>query len=536
LEHLAQAEARRGFGRFVFSRQEGTMDIIAEDLGQESNLNALTLLRKCRVFWASKRALLALGLLVLSLTSCASVASRTSPSPEVPWTPPAGSKYPPAAPPSVRIPPEVWESRQDWTLLDLVDIGLLNNTQARAAWAEARSASAGVDIAYSSYLPNLDLTVNGSKTKGAAVGGRFVFDYTSLNISAGLSFLLFDFGGRRAGTEAARQALAAANWTQNSVIQNVILLVEQNYYQYLAAKALFKAYEANLKDAETNLDAASVRREAGVATVADVLKAKTALSQTRLNLVSTQGLIQTYKGSLASAMGLPANTAFEVVDELPASLPVEQVSGEVQRYIGEAQSRRPDLAAARSQALQAEAQVRVARAGGLPTLQLSGDIGKTYFGNVPKPSNSFTASLQLNIPVVLAFANRYRVLQAEADAQAARAQMETVKQDVILEVWTSYFSLQTAAQRIKTSQDLYDAAQESYQVALVSYKAGVGSILDLLSAQSSLENGRVQLIQAKTDWLMSLAQFAHDTGELGPPDKQPPDFGPEHAPKGEKRP
>ncbi len=72
-------------------------------------------------------------------------------------------------------------------------------------------------------------------------------------------------------------------------------------------------------------------------------------------------------------------------------------------------------------------------------------------------------------------------------------------------------------QKIKTAQDLLASAEKSYEVALARYKEGVGSILDLLTAQSVLENGRGQDIQARTEWFLSLVQFTHDTGTLGAP-------------------
>jgi outer membrane protein TolC len=92
-----------------------------------------------------------------------------------------------------------------------------------------------------------------------------------------------------------------------------------------------------------------------------------------------------------------------------------------------------------------------------------------------------------------------------------------LEQDIALQVWTSYYGLKTSGQRISTANDLLESATASYDVALGRYKAGVGSILDLLAAQTLLEDGRVQVIQAKADWLLSLVQFAHDTGTLGTP-------------------
>ena len=474
--------------------------------------------------------------LLISAAGCVrmeNLAARTAPSPQTAWIPPTDAAAPAVTVPTVTIPPRLDATRDRWTLGDLVDLGLGNNMQTRIAWSAARSAAAALGAARGGYYPKLSVDVNAAKTNGSAVGGRFAYDYSSLTPSAGLTWLLFDFGGRGGLNEEARQALVAANWTQNTAIQNIILQVEQYYYRYLSAKALLQAQDASLKEAEKNLEAANARRAAGVATLADTLQARTAYSRVQLSLVSTQGLLQILKGTLASAVGLPANTSFDVADELPASLPLDQASGAMESYIAEAQSKRPDLAAARALALRAEAHVNTVRSDGLPTLVFNGSLGRVYY-STPAQGNSFSAAVLLDIPLFRGFTNSYKVLQAESDAESARAQMRKAEQDVILQVWTSYSGVRTAAQSIKTAQDLYDAALQSYQVSLAGYKQGVGSILDLLAAQSALENGRQQIVQSKAQWLMSIVQFAHDTGTLDIPGKTPAGPGPAAIGRGDR--
>ena len=89
-----------------------------------------------------------------------------------------------------------------------------------------------------------------------------------------------------------------------------------------------------------------------------------------------------------------------------------------------------------------------------------------------------------------------------------------IEQQVGLQVWTSYYALQTAMQRVTTSRDLLRDATESVDVAMGRYRAGIGNILDLLTAQAALENARAEEVQARTDWFLSVAQLAHDTGTL----------------------
>jgi len=79
------------------------------------------------------------------------------------------------------------------------------------------------------------------------------------------------------------------------------------------------------------------------------------------------------------------------------------------------------------------------------------------------------------------------------------------------------WSVKTAAQRVKTARDLLNSATQSQEVAAERYRAGVGSILDLLVAQSAYANALAQETQARSDWFVALAMLAHDTGSLGPP-------------------
>ena len=111
--------------------------------------------------------------------------------------------------------------------------------------------------------------------------------------------------------------------------------------------------------------------------------------------------------------------------------------------------------------------------------------------------------------------------QSQADLEASRAHVVTLEQQATLQVWTDDADLRTAAQRIETSRTLLQSAQESEQATSERYRAGVGSILDLLTAQSTLALARAQEVQARADWLLALAQLAHDTGSLGPAPKGP---------------
>ena len=265
--------------------------------------------------------------------------------PDIFWAPP---QPPPAqrAAPAPEIPQELLQKK--WGLVDVLDIALRNNPTTRAAWASARAAAAAYGSARAAYLPTVGLQTGGTFSETHSSAGGTVYDQLSYGPTASLSWLLLDFGGRSASVESARQALLAADWTQNSILQGTVLQVEQAYYQYLAAEATLQASQATRKEAERGLDVAKGRHEAGVATIADVLQAKTALSQAVLAVQTAAGALETTRGALAASMGLPANLPVQV-EPAPRDIPLQEVSQKVDDLIQEALTKRPDMAAARAQ-------------------------------------------------------------------------------------------------------------------------------------------------------------------------------------------
>jgi outer membrane protein len=449
-----------------------------------------------------------------------------SPGPAQSWTPPPSAAAAPAPTgPAPQIPPDLLKTAQGWGLNDLIDLALRNDPDTRAAWYAARSAAADLGAQRGTYYPTIVGQESSTRQKGSAVGGQFTFYSTTTNPSLVLNYLLLDFGGRKSAVEESRQALIAANWSHNAAIQDAVLRVQQAYYQYLNTQSLETAAQATVKEAQASLDAAERRHDAGVGTLADVLQARTALSQAQLILQTVHGQNQVVRGALATAIGLPANTPFDV--ELPLEdVPLDRATEQVERLIEQAQARRPDLAAARSLVLKARAGLDHARSLDRPFLTSTLNGGRIFYAPQDNHQDTYSVGVLLTVPIFNGLTYQYNVLQAQADVETSRARLDSLEQQATFQVWSSYYSQVTATQRVQTSRDLLGSARQSYEVALGRYQAGVGSILDLLSAEAALAGARAQEAQARTDWFLAMAQLAHDTGGLweraGPGPKETP--------------
>lgn len=474
--------------------------------------------------------------LLLAVAGCARTPSvsgvaGTAPAPNQQWTPPPRPSRAAAAPvtpraPGAQLPADIAQRVGELTLSDIVDLALRNNPATKLSWANARAAAAAYGSSKGAYYPTVDANMGLTRLKTLAAQGRSAVEQTTYGPSLSLSWLLLDFGGRSGSINGARQALLAADWTHNATIQGVVLQVEQAYFEYVATRGLLAAQRTTYQEALRNLEAAQERHRVGLATVADELQARTALSQARLDIETTEGALQTTRGALAVSVGLPANTPYDISPP-DTTFPVESLVDSVDTLIDRALAARPDLAAEAATVEQARARVKQLRSERLPALTVTGNGGRTYLRSLPNGGNSYTLNFGLSIPLFSGFSRAYDQAQAEAEAEAAAARYDAMEQQVVFQVFSSYYTLQTAARRVRTAADLLASAQQSEEVALGRYRAGVGTVLDLLSAQSALANARAQQVQARWVWQAALAQLAHDTGVLdsggGSPLKLAPD-------------
>ena len=449
-------------------------------------------------------------------TPSVSGVAGTAPAPNKAWTPPPPPRDTlPSTPAS--FPPDLLSRANTLTLGDVVALALRNNPETQISWANARAAAAAYGGSKGLYYPTIDAEVGVTRLRSSPTFSndsvlRPSLTQTNYGPTFSVSWLIADLGGRAGTIESARQALIASNWTHNATIQNVVLQVESAYFNYMANKALVLSERTSVKEAQTSLESTQERQRVGLATVADVLQAKTAYSQASLTLESTEGDLQTTRGALALAMGLPANAPYDI-EAVPATA-VGPATDSVEALIEQAVKSRPDLAAAQAQYRQAVGNVRAARGNLFPSVQVTGAGGRTYVQTLPSGATNYSLRLGLVIPIFSGFSRQYAVKQARAEADAALGRAASVKQQVQFQVFSSYYALQTAARRVNTADDLLASAQASAEAALGRYRAGVGLFVDLLTAQSALASARAQQVQARWIWQTSLAQLAHDTGVL----------------------
>ena len=391
-------------------------------------------------------------------------------------------------------------------LLEVVDLALCNNPQTREKWANTRAQTAQVGVSKAGYFPGVSLNASGNRTKTETAPS---VDRRGVGVT--ISYLLYDFGARAANLENARQLLAAASAAQDSTVQTVFLAAVQAFYQTQATLAALDAAIESERAAKQSFAAAEARYTAGSATPADKLQAQTAYSQATLNRITADGNLKIAQGTLANMLGLDADHNVSLATSNTTAMP-NDFEGDINTLIEQARRRRPDLHAVAAQVKAAQASADAARAAGRPIISLAASAEQNNSAGIN--SHGTVVGINLNVPLFSGYAPTYRTRAAEAQTDARKAQLEQLRLQVSLDVWTAYQHLTTATQSLRTTADLLNSAEQSERVVLGRYKAGVGSMLDVLNAQSVLAGARQQRIQSALSWNISRAALAQAMGSL----------------------
>ncbi|VWB98297.1 Fis family transcriptional regulator [Burkholderia lata] len=413
-------------------------------------------------------------------------------------------------------------------LRDAIERSLCLNPRTREAWANVKIQTSAVGVARAAFLPTLSANMQSTRnneTNHVIGSPQYDSNYlTNLRIaSVSLSWVLYDFGSHAAALRNEANLLAAAQASQHEALEAVFAKVAKDYYAAQAAWGALTAAREIEQAAHSSVEVATALFNAGRTALSDQLQAETIYADSIVSRVKSEEEWQVAKGTLAVDMDLSPDIELSLPDVGDGVVPTREFVDSVAELIEEAQRTHPSIAAARARVAAARAKAEQTRADGLPRLNLvaqysynnqptSLQLGYPVF---PATHSAWYLGLQVTIPLFEGFTRTYLTHQAEAQTDLQAALLDETRQQVGLDVWTSYQALQSATSNLGNSATLFSLAQRSYEAAKRRYQMGVGNIQELLNTQSSLASAKLRRIQALTDWRSGRLQLAAKLGKLG---------------------
>lgn len=405
------------------------------------------------------------------------------------------------------------------SLQEAIDLATRNSPAAVQAEGFSRNARAARRQARAAYLPTVNLSANSGHTQGSTINSfngqltALTGDPWTYGNALRMDLALFDGGSRFSEARRVRATADVADVSAITARFDATLQVKQQYYAVLAARESAAAARAQLEQAQQQLMASTARVAAGVATKSDSLRSVILVGNAELAVLSAENDLRVANASLTRVAGSLTNITAAPDDTLDA--PVE-LPGESELMA--LASDGPAVRLAQSNVEVARAAKATRRSSYWPTLSVSFNYafnqnspdfeGKNLLLLGGQHATRQTMTFNFSYPLFNGLVRESQSVQADVALANAQAQLRDV-QLAARQNLTSYLRLvQNAQARVTIQMAAVAAAEEDLRVQQQRYALGASTLLDLLTSQTTLNQARQALIQARLDGRVARAQLS----------------------------
>jgi outer membrane protein len=398
------------------------------------------------------------------------------------------------------------------TLRQALEMAATSQPLLRQSQADLAIARAGADQSRASLLPQVSFSSKyqfGPSKQNPNQADLPVTNLGTYALSLDADQLLYDFGQSQATYGAALARVTAQDGTVRQTMLDVRLRVRTAFFTVRANQALVAVARETLTNREIHQRRIRHLVDVGLRAPIDLAQATKDVTNARLALVNAETAERTAKAQLNQAIGTEGPTDYRVAEDVMAVVSGEEAG--IDGLVEEAVSRRPDLAALTAQI---QAQTLLAEAAGrswYPSLKASSGAA-TNGTPTANPSFNWNAGVGLSWPIFAGGEQQARAEQARATLLRLHAQTDLVRQQVRLLVEQSRLAVAAARAAVAIAADAIGDARTQLTMAESRYAAGLGSVLELGTAQQAYTDARAQEVQENLKLATARSQLLQALG------------------------
>ena len=435
-----------------------------------------------------------------------------------------------------------------------------NNPNLNAQRATTRAADENIPLAHSGYMPHVDANAdvgfeyeqfNGSGAASAATsgagstgggtstgtgtsGGTSTGGGTTTGGSTGGTSAATTTAGSQSGTSVPRGAgitvtqtlfdglrttnnirsaesnVFGSRETLRNVEQSVLQSGAQSYMDVLRDTAILDLRASNIKVLDEQLRQTQDRFKVGEVTRTDVAQAEASLAGSRADYFAAQSQLQNSIASFRQVIG-------EQPTRLEPARPLERgIPTSLENAIAISQIEHPSIQSALHTAEVAEFQVKIAEGALYPSIGLTGSANQRYDLSNVTGTSAFTGSIigSLSVPIYEGGGSYASIRQAKEQLGSAQFQVDVSRDNVRAAVISSWGLLTSSKAAVMADQAQVNAAEIALNGTREEARVGQRTTLDVLNAQQTLLNARVQLVGAQRDRVVASYAILASCGRL----------------------
>ena len=349
-------------------------------------------------------------------------------------------------------------------------------------------------------------TLNNSRITAGELNNPTVFTRAAAGVN--ISQLITDFGHTSNLIAGARLQAQADEQNAAATKQQVLLAVDEAFYNALQTHAVLKVAEQTVAARQLLSDQISALTKSKLKSGLDLSFANVNLAQAKLLYLDALNNNKGAQASLSAILGYPTLENLELVSDGDSLQPPP---ADVDRLIADAFSHRPEILALEFQSQSAEKLHKAERDQELPTIS-----ALAAFGDSPVRDDRIYGpygAVGVNVQIPIFNGNLFSAKSREADlrAQAVHQRLLDLRNNISRDVRTSWLAASTSFDRVNVSEQLLAEANQALDLAQTRYKLGLSSIVELSQAQLQQTQAEIGNAQAGYEYRLALSVLRYQT-------------------------
>lgn len=399
----------------------------------------------------------------------------------------------------------------DIDLKGAVTTAIQNNRDITIAELKLREAEADVSAAAAKKNPSVNYSWQRNQYPTQVVTTALGTQSSNHGYSQGInvSWPIWTFGKVEGAIDAARYQKNIADLDVYKTEADTKLAAVQAYYQYLEAVKLAEVQAQSVTDYASHLNNVQQQFDAGIVAKLDVLSSNVSLANAKQKSIAADNTRDVAEANLNNIMRIPMNTTLNPLDK---NFPEPEFDLTMEQAILMAQKYRWELVEADYGVKAAEASLRSAKAGYLPTVSVGGGYSWKEASVTAVDKDDWAVQGGLSWSLWDGGATQASVKKADAAVKTAQETLLQAREKIELEVRQDYLNVLSYKEQIRAAEASVAQAEEAYKIATVRYSSGVGINLDVLDAELALNTARTNYITALYNYNIGLATLEHAMG------------------------
>ncbi|BCR06306.1 transporter [Desulfuromonas versatilis] len=420
-------------------------------------------------------------------------------------------------------------AKQVLSLGQAVLIALKNNPGLNRQANAVASAEISASQQRTNFYPDLQITATGSKHFDKAyeqtTGQDENRNYSSINTELSSTVNLFNGFADIAGLKSAELELGAGRETLSREEQALAFETISSFIQVLTDQALIQVEEENLQENRKLLERIENLYQAGNLALSDLYQQQAETKQAELDLLEAKRTLNDSKLVLMQTLGLPPTTRYQVATPDFEKLSLPLADEDLDQMTLLALANRSDLKAQQRQIEAAGQQVRQARAGRLPKVDLFASLASDYtslneesrFSDQFMDDNpSATVGISVSVPLFDRYLTRTETAKATIEQRNEQLTLREKELQVGLEIAQALQDYRTTQKQVEVVETKLISARQSLQAYEERYRVGASTLVELTQARTQYVTAAFDQIQARHSLVTQEIALAYYLGDMEP--------------------